>query len=108
MLINFTLTSGAFDFAPRDPQVQVDIVEALYDGGPFLTSLPNSLRDDGILIAQVGEAAKMEAPAEERSWHRNRVKFIKTLIATSFESVREYEEVGIYKERRISVDTQAN
>jgi hypothetical protein len=79
----------------RDPQVQVEFVDALYDGGPFLTALPKGLREDGILIAQVGEAAKMEAPAEERSWHRNRVKFIKTLIATSFESVRDYEEVRV-------------
>lgn len=77
-----------------DPQVQVDIVTALYDGGPFLTSLPNGLRDDGILIAQVGEAAKMIAPGEEHSWHRNRVKFIETLINTGFESVRDYEEVS--------------
>jgi hypothetical protein len=83
----------------RDPQVQVDIVDALYDGGPFLTSLPKGLREDGILIAQVGEAARMEAPAEERSWHRNRVKFIKTLIENGFESIRDYEEVRIDKSR---------
>eukprot|EP00980_Cylindrotheca_fusiformis_P005244 scaffold1120_cov127-Cylindrotheca_fusiformis.AAC.6 len=75
-----------------DPQVQVDIVEALYDGGPFLSSLPKGLRDDGILIAQVGEAPRTEAPAEDYSWHRNRVKFIKTLIDTGFESIRDYEE----------------
>ena len=72
----------------------MDIVDALYDGGPFLTSLPSSLRDDGILIAQVGEAARMESPGEEHSWHRNRVKFIKTLIENGFESVRDYEEVS--------------
>jgi len=70
----------------------VDIVAALYDGGPFLTSLPNGLHDDGILIAQVGEAPRMVAPGEEHSWHRNRVKFIETLISTGFESVRNYEE----------------
>lgn len=78
----------------RDPQVQVDIVEALYDGGPFLKSLPNALRDNGILVAQVGEAAKMEAPGEEYSWHKNRVRFIETLINIGFESVRDYEEVS--------------
>ena len=72
----------------------MDIVDALYDGGPFLTSLPSSLRDDGILIEQVGEAARMESPGEEHSWHRNRVKFIKTLIENGFESVRDYEEVS--------------
>lgn len=71
----------------------MDIVSALYDGGPFLTSLPNSLHDDGILIAQVGEAAKNTDPGEDHSWHRNRVKFIETLVNTGFKSVRDYEEV---------------
>jgi hypothetical protein len=73
----------------------VDIVDALYDGGPFLNSLPKSLHEDGIMIAQVGEAAKMDAPGEEFSWHKNRVKFIETLISTGFESVRDYEEVSV-------------
>ena len=80
----------------RDPQVQVDIVDALYDDGPFLKSLPNSLHKDGVMIAQVGEAARMKSPGEEFSWHKNRVKFIKTLISTGFESVRDYEEVSKY------------
>ena len=89
-----TLNLILLSYPCRDPQVHVDIVDALYDGGPFLTSLPNGLREDGILIAQVGEAARMEAPEEEHSWHRNRVKFIKTLINNGFESIRDYEEVS--------------
>ena len=78
----------------RDPQVQVEFVDALYDGGPFLRSLPNGLNEDGILIAQVGEAPKIHDPGEDFSWHRNRLKFVKTLINTGFESVRDYEEVS--------------
>jgi hypothetical protein len=106
--VYFVLIPSFHYLTYRDPQVQVEFVDALYDGGPFLTSLPKGLREDGILIAQVGEAAKMEAPAEERSWHRNRVKFIKTLIDNSFESVRDYEEVRVNKSRGECDDMTAN
>lgn len=71
----------------------MEFVDALYDGGPFLRSIPNGLNENGILIAQVGEAPKMADPGEDFSWHRNRLKFVKTLINTGFESIRDYEEV---------------
>ena len=77
----------------RDPQIQKAFVDALYDGGPFMGSLPSAIADGGILIAQVGEASKMHSPAENIGLNRNRVNFIRTLGDLGFAVVRDYEEV---------------
>lgn len=76
-----------------DPQVQKDFVDALYDGGPFLRSLPNAISADGILVAQVGEAPVINSPPEESSLSRNRMKFIQSLADLGFQSIFDYEEV---------------
>lgn len=75
-----------------DPQIQKDFVDALYDGGPFLQSLPRALADDGILTAQVGHGDFLSTPAEEYSDNRNRVKFIRTLVKGGFQSVLKYDD----------------
>jgi len=75
-----------------DPQIQKGFVDALYDGGPFLHSLPAAIATNGILIAQVGEASKMKSPPEHISLNRNRVNFIRTLSDLGFVSLRDYEE----------------
>lgn len=67
-------------------------MDALYDGGPFLQSLPNALRKHGILIAQVGEANTVHSPSGEFSIDKNRIKFIETLVSLGFPTVRDYEE----------------
>jgi hypothetical protein len=77
-----------------DPQVQKSFVDALYDGGPFLRSLPNAIASDGIFVAQVGEAPAITSPPEENSLSRNRMKFIQSLVDLGFESIRDYEEVS--------------
>ena len=76
-----------------DPQVQKDFVQALYDGSPFLKSLPSSLSDNGILVTQVGSDPHLLAPSEDHSIHKNRVKFFETLVEIGFGSVRNYSEV---------------
>mmetsp|Transcript_22076 Transcript_22076/g.61400 ORF Transcript_22076/g.61400 Transcript_22076/m.61400 type:complete len:871 (+) Transcript_22076:139-2751(+) len=75
-----------------DPQVQKGFVDALYDGGPFLRSLPNALAEHGIMVAQVGEANTINSPSGEYSMDRNRIKFIETLVSLGFPTVRDYEE----------------
>ena len=77
----------------RDPQIQKGFVDALYDGGPFLQSLPAAIAKNGILIAQVGEASRLKSPPEHISLNRNRVNFIRTLSDLGFVSLRDYEEV---------------
>jgi hypothetical protein len=69
-------------------------VDALYDGGPFLGSLPSAIAEGGILIAQVGEASKLQSPPEHIGLNRNRVNFIRTLTNLGFNVVRNYEEVS--------------
>jgi hypothetical protein len=76
-----------------DPQVQKSFVDALYDGGPFLRSLPNAIASDGIFVSQVGEAPDIRSPPEEHSLSRNRLKFIQSLVDLGFESIGDYEEV---------------
>ena len=77
----------------RDPQIQKEFVDALYDGGPFLRSLPSALNEAGILVAQVGEANTIDSPSGEFSIDRNRIKFIETLVSLGFPTVRDYEEI---------------
>ena len=81
-------------FCYRDPQIQKDFVVALYDGGDFLRSLPNALSENGVFIAQVGQAPILKSPSEDHSMHRNRVKFIQSLIDLGFQSILDYEEVS--------------
>jgi hypothetical protein len=76
-----------------DPQVQKDFVDALYDGGPFLGSLPNAVASNGILVGQVGQAPDLDSPSEEYSLNRNRVNFLRSLVDLGFDSIRDYEEV---------------
>ena len=76
----------------RDPQIQKDFVDALYDEGPFLKSIPNALTDDGIFISQVGESVHMEDPVEQNTDNRNRVKLVKSLSRLGFTTVRSYSD----------------
>jgi hypothetical protein len=78
----------------RDPQVQKDFVNALYDGGPFLHSLPNALAENGIFVAQVGAASSLNSPAEHLSLHQNRVNFVESLVSLGFLSIRDYLDGG--------------
>jgi hypothetical protein len=80
-------------FSCRDPQIQIPFVEALYDGGPFLRSIPNALGDTGILVAQVGEAADLGDAAEHLTLNKNRANFLRSLTDFRFEGVRSYREV---------------
>lgn len=75
-----------------DPQIQKEFVDALYDGGPFLKSLPHALNDHGILVGQVGMANSIDSPSGEFSVDRNRIKFIETLVSLGFPTIRDYEE----------------
>lgn len=43
-------------------------------------------------MAQVGEANSIRSPSGEFSIDKNRIKFIKTLVALGFPTVRDYEE----------------
>jgi hypothetical protein len=75
-----------------DPQVQKEFVDALYDGGPFVRSLPNALTKNGILVAQVGQANGISTASEEFSIDRNRMKLIQTLVSLGFASIQVYLE----------------
>jgi hypothetical protein len=67
-------------------------VNALYSVGPFVTSLLHALAEDGILVAQVGEAPNIRSPSGDFSVDRNRLGFIDALVTLGFQSIRDYEE----------------
>ena len=90
MIENISQCFGHF----RDPQIQKAFVDALYDGGPFLGSLPAAIAENGLLIAQVGEASQLKSPPENVGLNKNRVAFIRTLSDLGFVVVRDYEEVS--------------
>ena len=83
----------SFRYRCSDPQVQKDFVDALYGGGPFLSSLYNAVSSDGVFVAQVGQAPDISSPSEEHSLNKNKVKFINSLADLGFESISDYEEV---------------
>jgi len=73
-----------------DPQVRKEFVNALYDEGPFLKSIPNALEEKGIFISQVGEAASYTDPAEEYTDNQNRLRLFNSLVKVGFKNVRTY------------------
>jgi len=75
-----------------DPQIQKDFVNALYDEGPFLKSVPRALNSDGIFIAQVGESSDNLDPPEEYTSDLNRVRLIRSLSRLGFETIRSYTD----------------
>lgn len=73
-----------------DPQLQKDFVDALYDEGPFLKSIPGALTDDGIFISQVGESPASDDPSEQLTESLNRYRLTKSLASFGFSTIRSY------------------
>jgi hypothetical protein len=74
----------------RDPQVQKEFANTLYDNGAAIFS--EGLRPNGVLVAQVGEANTIHSPSSEFSIDKARSKFIENLVALGVKAVRIYEE----------------
>jgi len=75
-----------------DPQDQIPFAEILYQDYVYWQSLYNALTDDGILVAQLGDAPDNEDPAEDHNEQKNRVLVLKTLQKIGFVSMHVYEE----------------
>jgi len=75
-----------------DPQVRKEFVNALYDEGPFLKSIPNALEEKGIFISQVGESASTDDPAEKFTDNLNRLRLINSLVKLGFTNVQTYTD----------------
>jgi spermidine synthase len=77
----------------RDPEIQKDFVNGLYDHSEFIQAASNSLNDDGILLIQVGQAPLAKDPPEQHSKFKNRLDLTRTLVSYGFEHIQDYEEV---------------
>jgi hypothetical protein len=79
---------------PRsDPESEIPFAKALYSNVTFMQSFYDSISDDGILVMQLGEAAKIHNPDETYSKYKNRVAAVDLLEGLGFESIHAYEEV---------------
>ena len=81
-------------FDSSDPHGMVDIVGALYTVPSFYESLFNGLADDGILVAQVGEAPDTSSPSDDFSIDCHLAGFIRGLADVGFDGIRLYQEVS--------------
>lgn len=69
-------------------------MNALYDEGPFLKSIPNALEEKGVFISQVGESVTADDPAEKLTNNINRPRLINSLVKLGFTTVRAYTDSG--------------
>jgi hypothetical protein len=63
------------------------------ENGDFMSFLSEKMSDDGVLVAQVGEAPWLDDPAKESSVKKYRSNFIHSLKKYDFLSIVDYEEV---------------
>jgi hypothetical protein len=91
--IAFRLTETNDTSLHRDPSSVVSFSDTLYSNNALISALANALTEDGVIVAQVGQAPFLrQAP---REYTRQRVLddgFIALLKENGFEKVKEYEE----------------
>ena len=76
-----------------DPEDPTDISTGLYSNSDFVSSLVNSLSDDGVLAIQVGTAATIDDPRPDYGIYKNREVLFNTLEANpKVEAMFVYEE----------------
>lgn len=76
-----------------DPEEPTQISDGLYSDDGFVTSLVNSLSDDGVLAIQVGSAATIDDPRPDFGIYKNREALFKALEANAeVEAMLVYEE----------------
>jgi len=75
-----------------DPQDTVGFASVLYQNLVFWQSIYNALTDDGILVAQLGDAPMLLDPADTNTDGKNRQLVIENLEEVGFQSMHVYEE----------------
>ena len=75
-----------------DPSDDVEFSDFLYKNDDLLNAFSNSLGDDGILIAQVGQAPSLRSQPESYSENNQAADFIRGVERSGFENIVMYEE----------------
>lgn len=75
-----------------DPASHSEFSDMLYLNDDFTIALSNALEDNGIFVAQVGEADNMVDPGAHLSKKQAETTFMSNLIKHGFESIAEYDE----------------
>jgi spermidine synthase len=93
---NPTIDEAKFDILlvdALDPEDPTDISTGLYSNSSFVSSLVNSLTDDGVLAIQVGTAATIDDPRPDYGIYKNREALFNVLEANpTVEAMFVYEE----------------
>lgn len=82
--------SGCTSFS--DPDSGSDYSDNVYMNQDFTRALSSALKDDGVLVAQVGEAVKIQSPGLHLTSKSGERIFTTNLIANGFEAYETYEE----------------
>ena len=94
--LNPTIQEEKFDVLlvdALDPEDPTDISTGLYSDDSFVSSLVNSLTDDGVMAIQVGTAATIDDPRPDRGIYKNREALFQVLEANpNVEAMFVYEE----------------
>lgn len=94
--VSASVTEAKFDVLlvdALDPEDTTDISIGLYSDDSFVSSLVNSLSDDGVLAIQVGTAATIDDPRPDFGIYMNREALFKALEANpNVETMFIYEE----------------
>jgi len=75
-----------------DPQDTVEFANILYQDKVFWQSVYNGLSEDGVLIAQLGDAPENKDPADNFNSNRRRAGLVEVLREIGFYSSHSYEE----------------
>lgn len=75
-----------------DPSSSTDFSDILYGNENFISSLFNSLNDDGILVAQLGEDETIDSPGATYSPKKIAKMFIQKLKQHGFQRIESYTE----------------
>lgn len=73
-----------------DPNDNNEFSDVLYNSENYLSSLYNSLSEDGILVAQIGESPGHDSPAEINTGFKNRAILTEKLSHLGFQTMHVY------------------
>lgn len=76
-----------------DPQDNVEFANILYQDMTFWKSVYNSITDDGILVAQLGNSPYIDDGADKSNKNKRRAAIIEVLHNVGFQTTHSYEEV---------------
>lgn len=86
-----------------DPGDNVDFSDLLFNNEQFANAMYNSLNEEGIFIAQTGIASTLEDSSSMNGRDKHGFLFKTRIREAGFKTIKEYEDVSIFKARYICI-----